>query len=192
MLHDDYWGLWSQLGSWPEHWCHKIISLFIWSTRRADTHYWDYLDGQLISTWRDMPFAPGPTWQLLWPIMTKNILLEKIGVCPLAASCGCYFYRARRIHASKLATRGCKAEAINFYGYCLTNANAINVFTPSSFTEYLASQVVMKRLMASDSNSSPFMFGRWVSWWVGGGGLSAGGPSLPTRLGGSHKKLWAC
>ena len=103
-----------------------------WSTQRADTHYWDYLDGQLISTWRDMPFAPGPTWQLLWsiPIMTKNILLEKIGVCPLAASCGCYFYRARRIHASKPATRGCKAEAINFYGYCLTNANAINVFTP--------------------------------------------------------------
>ena len=130
VVHDDYWGLWSQLGSWPEHWCNKIISLFIWSTQRADTHYWDYLDGQLISTWRDMPFAPGPTWQLLWPIMTKNILLEKIGVCPLAASCGCYFYRARRIHASKLATRGCKAEAINFYGYCLTNAIAINVFTP--------------------------------------------------------------
>ena len=40
------------------------------------------------------------------------------------------FLHTGKIHASKPATRGCKAEAINFYGYCLTNANAINVFTP--------------------------------------------------------------
>ena len=144
-----------------------------------NTASWDYLDGQLISTWRDMPFAPGPTWQLLWAIMTKNILLEKIGVCPLAASCGCYFYRARRIHASKLATRGCKAEAINFYGYCLTNANAINVFTPSSFTEYLASQVVMKRIDGKWQQLLSFhvwsvgeLVGRW-GWAVGWRSVSA-------------------
>ena len=58
--------------------------------------------------------------------------------------CGCCYFYSESAPVNR--QRGSKAEAINFYGYCLTNANAINVFTPSSFTEYLASQLVMKRI----------------------------------------------
>ena len=51
------------------------------------------------------------------------------------------FLHTGKIHASKPATRGCKAEAINFYGYCLTNANAVivfplqNIFGPKALEE---------------------------------------------------------
>ena len=85
-------------------------------------------------------------------------------------SCGCYFYKGR-IHASKPATRGRKAGAINFYGYCLTNANAIIVFKPLSSTVYLAEVLDCKIERKIDSN--------WTD--VGGGRVEVLLPFLAAR-----------
>ena len=47
---------------------------------------------------------------------------------PEYQSCGCFYFYSESAPVNR--QRGSKAEAINFYGYCLTNANAIIVFLP--------------------------------------------------------------
>ena len=83
--------------------------------------------------------------------------LEHPRACQRGGSCGCYFYG--RIHATKPATRGRKAEAINFYGYCLTNANAIIVSKPPLLLHSIFSPGFggCNGMMAIDSNS-------WKCW----------------------------
>ena len=84
-------------------------------------------------------------------------------------------FTAESTQLVKSATRGRKAEAINFYGYCLTNANAIIGFKPPlSSTQYIFSpgsrdrnhkkrwqMTAMRRLRKVETD-------RWVGW-VGGG-----------------------
>ena len=130
-----------------------------------------------------------------WAIVTENVLFQHWRHPRACGSCGCYFYRGRiRATSSKPPTRGRKAEAINFYGYCLTNANAIIVFEPPSHSRvYLVQK-------SSRNKSGWKKDGEWLQFvtcemlrlmwvgWVGGGRVEVLLPFLAATSSASRRK----